>query len=105
MTRNRIEKKAAHWLIELDTASNPAELWPKFQAWLDEDPRHRSAFNSMEEAWKAVDDLRIFHIGMDGERVGSPLTNRETRRRRLPRAFYLMMAALALIAIALVCVI
>jgi transmembrane sensor len=62
MTQSRIRRKAAKWLIELDTAQNIEEHWPAFEAWLDENPEHRAAFTSMEKAWKAVEDLQVFHV-------------------------------------------
>jgi transmembrane sensor len=62
MTQSCIKREAAKWLIELDTAQNIEEHWPAFEAWLDENPEHRAAFTSMEKAWKAVEDLQVFHV-------------------------------------------
>jgi transmembrane sensor len=62
MTQSSIKRAAAKWLIELDTAENIEEHWPAFEAWLDEKPENRAAFASMERAWRAVEDLKVFHL-------------------------------------------
>jgi len=62
MTPRSIKQMAAHWLIELETAPNIEDRWPKFEAWLNENPQHRAAFASMERAWEAVEELKVFHL-------------------------------------------
>jgi transmembrane sensor len=52
-----IETEAAAWLARLD-ARQARERPPEFEAWLDNDPRHRAAFTRLEVAWKRSDLLR-----------------------------------------------
>ena len=52
-----IETEAATWLARLD-ARGAANAPPEFEAWLDDDPRHRAAFTRLEVAWKRSDLLR-----------------------------------------------
>jgi len=58
----RIKKESAQRLIELDTAIDRDAYRANLERWFNEDPQHRAAFDSMEQAWKAVDDLKIFHM-------------------------------------------
>ncbi len=51
-----IERQAARWLVELDSQRR------SFETWLNERPEHRAAFEDMEKAWTALDDLRVFFI-------------------------------------------
>jgi len=52
-----IETEAAAWLARLD-AREAGNSPPEFEAWLDDDPRHRAAFTRLEVAWKRSDLLR-----------------------------------------------
>jgi len=67
MKTSRIKKEAARRLIELETATDREACRADLERWFNEDPQHRAAFESMEQAWKAVDDLKILHM-RGGER-------------------------------------
>jgi ferric-dicitrate binding protein FerR (iron transport regulator) len=62
MKHTRIKKEAARRLIELETTADRDACRVNLERWFDEDPQHRAAFEKMERAWKAVDDLKLFHI-------------------------------------------
>ena len=79
MKQSRIEREAARWLIELDTASKPEEQWPEFEEWLRQGPEYEAAFKSMEEAWKAVEELQVFHINHANQLKGPLFTPRRRR--------------------------
>jgi ferric-dicitrate binding protein FerR (iron transport regulator) len=55
---NDIDRQAAYWLIELESSKKIEDLWPAFEAWLNERPAHLAAFLRLETAWRALDDLR-----------------------------------------------
>ncbi|MBX5463294.1 MAG: FecR domain-containing protein [Steroidobacteraceae bacterium] len=59
MTRahERIEQRAAEWIVRLDRESTPEEL-RVFEAWLNDNPRHRAAFLRLSTAWRRADLLR-----------------------------------------------
>ena len=42
---------AARWFVELITAADINPLWPKFEEWLLQDPKNRSAYEEMERMW------------------------------------------------------
>lgn len=58
----RIERQAAHWVIELDTTGEMETLRPTFETWLNHSPEHADAFNVAKEAWEAAEELRVFFI-------------------------------------------
>ena len=64
LSRTRIRKAAARWLIRLQTAERIEDHWPAFEQWLRK-PQHRAAFERMERAWRAVNDLKVlrYHRG------------------------------------------
>ena len=48
---------AARWVAKVDSAATPEGWRPEFEAWLEADPEHRSAFRAMTIAacfWKAA---------------------------------------------------
>jgi ferric-dicitrate binding protein FerR (iron transport regulator) len=57
-----IKKKAAEWLVELDTTEEIEKVWPAFEDWLDETPEHRTAFQRMEQAWTSVGELAFLFL-------------------------------------------
>jgi ferric-dicitrate binding protein FerR (iron transport regulator) len=102
MTHRRIKKQAARWLIELDTAENIEEHWPKFEAWLYKNPEHRDAFVSMERAWHSVEDLRAFFVN-DRSLNPPPLFKAEppgTQADSLSKSPWFMRAVVVLMAAA-----
>jgi transmembrane sensor len=84
MTHSSIREKAAQWLIELDTSDNVEDRWPDFEAWLNENPEHRAAFVSLEQAWSAVEDLKAFHVN-EGTLRTDPLFSQEPKAALLRR--------------------
>jgi transmembrane sensor len=54
---SEISDAAAEWLIQLEGRTSP-DIWDSFQAWMDEDPRHRAAFVRLRVAWNRVDLLK-----------------------------------------------
>lgn len=52
-----ISDAAAEWLIKLEGQTTP-DIWDNFQAWMDQDPRHRAAFVRLRVAWNKVDQLK-----------------------------------------------
>ena len=52
-----ISDAAAAWLVQLEGQTSP-EIWDSFQAWMDQDPRHRAAFIRLRVAWNHVDLLK-----------------------------------------------
>jgi transmembrane sensor len=56
-TMSSLKAEAAQWLFELETSERFEELWPRFQAWLNEDARHREAYRPLEKAWREVASL------------------------------------------------
>lgn len=56
-TMSSLQAEAAQWLFELETSDRFEELWPRFQAWLNEDARHREAYRPLEKAWREVASL------------------------------------------------
>jgi ferric-dicitrate binding protein FerR (iron transport regulator) len=52
MPKRNIETKAAAWIYELETADSFESIWPRFQAWLNEDPQHGAIYRRIEKAWR-----------------------------------------------------
>jgi transmembrane sensor len=52
-----ISDTAAAWLVRLEGQTSP-EIWEEFEAWMDQDPRHRAAFIRLRVAWNRVDRLK-----------------------------------------------
>ena len=53
-----IEKSAAIWVLRLEGSAS-AELRKDFQKWLDEEPRHKSAFVRLRLAWYKSEKFRL----------------------------------------------
>jgi ferric-dicitrate binding protein FerR (iron transport regulator) len=76
--------QATRWLVELDTTECLDEVWPAFEAWLDEHPIHREMYLRAERTRLAVDNLGRLcpEEGSEAaERLLSPLTYGAYRRR------------------------
>lgn len=43
--------EAARWFVDLITAADINQLWPKFEEWLHQDLKNRSAYEEMERTW------------------------------------------------------
>lgn len=104
MTSLRIKAEAARWLIELDTAEDTETLWPAFEAWLQKDAEHRSAYARAERTWRTLEELRrLYAIGMP--RTSMPGTAATTSasppRRKALSSTVVMMAIAAAAAAAL----
>ena len=54
---NATKEAAADWLVELETAESVGEIWPDFQAWIQQNPEHEAAYLQLERAWHALDGL------------------------------------------------
>lgn len=52
-----ISDAAAAWLVQLEGQTSP-QIWDSFQAWMDQDPRHRAVFIRLRVAWNHVDLLK-----------------------------------------------
>lgn len=52
-----IREQAAEWLVQLEDESTP-EQQRAFQHWLEQDTRHRTAFEQMERLWTAASPQR-----------------------------------------------
>jgi transmembrane sensor len=64
-TKSSVTEQAARWLFALETSDYFEEIWPPFQAWLQEDVRHREAYLALEKAWRQVASLG--GLGSDNE--------------------------------------
>src|SRR5882757_8448553 len=104
MKQTRIKKEAARWLIELETTADRDTCRANLERWFNEDPRHRAAFDSMEQVWKAVDDLKIFHIG-GGEHSESTHSISERKDSRERRLLNLPLANCAALLSVVVCIV
>jgi len=85
MSNTKVDAAAAQWLIELETADRIEQLWPDFQVWLAQDPRHRAAFLRVEEAGRRLDALR--YLRPSGKAVNPDLLSEmldASERRRAP---------------------
>jgi ferric-dicitrate binding protein FerR (iron transport regulator) len=58
MSASDVRAAAAKWLIELECADSIEDIWPQFDIWLREDPRHRETYLRVERTWRALDSLR-----------------------------------------------
>jgi transmembrane sensor len=56
-TASDISDAAAAWLVQLEGQTSP-QIWDSFQAWMDQDPRHRAVFIRLRVAWNHVDLLK-----------------------------------------------
>lgn len=61
-----VARAAAEWLGRRDGGLSGAEE-AEFAAWLEADPRHRAAFQRLEEASSALDQLAAFRPASGGE--------------------------------------
>ena len=52
-----IEEEAARWVLRLDREVEPDALEAEFEAWLQEDSRHRGAMLKAEAAWMLLDGM------------------------------------------------
>lgn len=52
-----ISGAAAGWLTRLEGQTSP-QVWEAFEAWTEEDPRHRAAFIRLRVAWNHADRLK-----------------------------------------------
>lgn len=59
MRSSRVRAAAARWLIELESAESIDAIWPRFDAWLREDPSHEEAYLRIERTWRALDGLCV----------------------------------------------
>jgi ferric-dicitrate binding protein FerR (iron transport regulator) len=41
--------KAAEWVVDLETADSVDDMWPQFEAWLQQDLEHGIAFSNLME--------------------------------------------------------
>jgi len=89
-----IRRKAAYWfaLIEQDRPSNSDRA--RFEAWLDEDPAHREAYEEMAALWDAAGDLSMLGDLERPDEVGKPPLMCKLIARPLP-----VFAAVLLIAL------
>jgi len=51
MQRKNPNAAAAWWFVELITAVDVNQLWPRFEKWLHRDPRNKRAYEAIEHAW------------------------------------------------------
>jgi transmembrane sensor len=54
ITDDRIDA-ASHWCLQLADGRLDGDAHARFQAWLDEDPRNRAAFDTVARTWQALD--------------------------------------------------
>ena len=81
-----ISDAAAEWLIKLEGQTTP-DIWDNFQAWMDQDPRHRAAFVRLRVAWNKVDQLKSMRP-VDGTIDSDLLARRRSvRKPSSPAAF------------------
>lgn len=66
MTNNDIDLRAVRWLEELRQAHPSKERWREFEAWLNEDHRHRTAFNAVESASEPTHPSADLQVGTGG---------------------------------------
>ena len=81
-TKSSVRAQAARWLFAFETTDSFEELWPRFQAWLNEDVRHREAYLSLEKAWRQVASLS--GLGPDNEVQDPDILFKLDLRRQSP---------------------
>lgn len=57
MGASKIRRHAIRWLIRVQTTRDLEGLWPDFDAWINEDPKHREAYELEERKWVGLDAL------------------------------------------------
>ena len=58
MGASKIHRQATRWLIRVQTTRDLEELWPEFDAWMNENLKHREAYELEERKWVGFDSLR-----------------------------------------------
>lgn len=96
---------ASHWCLQLADGRLQGDALARFQAWLDEDPRHRAAFDTVARTWQAFDASPAAPSLMAmREEALSHYARRQSRRWRRPagmrRPMLAAVAACLLLAVA-----
>jgi ferric-dicitrate binding protein FerR (iron transport regulator) len=85
MPSDAVGRRAAEWCFELLEAESAADVLPKLNAWLREDPAHRLAFAKKQRTWRLMrpffraagpgarlKDVQAFFEALDEEIARSP---------------------------------
>jgi transmembrane sensor len=102
---NAVHRRASEWLVLLDSGDATADDRKRFEAWLRESPRHRTALDELEETWGRLtamgDRARVDgNVEPDPDAVLKHLDHIGWARRR-PRAAAWAAAAAVVVAAAL----
>lgn len=76
-----IEDEAALWVVRLEDKECGPETVAGFQAWLKEDPRHKTVAEQYQTLWTRFDELGVIKQDMKVAIVRDGLNEAELRRR------------------------
>jgi transmembrane sensor len=98
-----VHRRASEWLVLLDSGDATADDRKRFEAWLRESPRHRTAFVGLEETWGRLTAMggrarAGGEVEPDPDVVLKHL-DRIARERRRPRAAWAAAAAVVVAAV------
>ncbi|MEM7100681.1 MAG: FecR domain-containing protein [Pseudomonadota bacterium] len=78
-----LKESAYQWHLLFEDGSATSEDRKAFERWLNEDPRHRDAYDRATIAWDAFDELHGVDLGLDRTRTSyPPKTDRPERPHR-----------------------
>lgn len=78
-----MKESAYRWHLFFEEGSATKEDHKAFECWLNEDPRHRDAYDRASVTWDAFDGLRGVDLGLDRTSNLSLIDSSETVKRRL----------------------
>jgi transmembrane sensor len=85
MDASKIRKRATAWLVRVQTAKDLESLWPEFEAWLNQNPEHRRAYELEERKWADCDSLKAWTV-QDTSRAPEVVMQKVAKARRRMRA-------------------
>ena len=86
MTRRVVTKSAIRLMAELEAADRLDEVWPRFEAWLNESPENSEAYRKAEIA-RCKAEVRLARSAVPPEALVEAMRRRNERLQRLlPRA-------------------
>ena len=58
MSRSTVYRRAAEWVVILETCDDLEAQWPRFEAWLAKSPKHEIAYQRAAQEWAERDRLK-----------------------------------------------
>lgn len=100
---DRIECEASEWLVRAEEGGLDRDGERDFHAWLDQDRRHRKAYDNVRQAWDDIAGLD--HLGSRVPLIPEPVEHaRPVPRRKWPRVAMGGLAAAAAVMLGLITV-